>query len=312
MTTTLVTGGNGFIGRYVVDALLLRGREVIVLDRHQHHNLGAFDSLLTDINESVMLGDIRDTTAVTEAMSHCDSWMHLGGVLGTQETIANPLPAAETNVLGGLNMLQAAAQYKLPGVNIAVGNWWENNTYSISKHTVERFCSMYRQYRGLPVSVVRALNAYGPRQSIAAPYGPSKVRKIMPAFVMRALHGDPIEIYGSGQQIMDMIYVADAAEILVRALEYTERNGGYDGVFEAGTGRETTVNQIASAVIHSVGGGRIEYLPMRPGETPGAKVIGDPSTLYPLSWTSGNFTPLENGVDRTVEYYRDKLKGQLK
>jgi UDP-glucose 4-epimerase len=304
MTTTLVTGGNGFIGRYVVEALNQRGRDVLVLD---HMGSPTEAAVLFDLRTKLILGDIRDATSVNEAMSHADSWIHLGGVLGTQETIANPLPAAETNVLGGLNVLQAAAQYNLPGVNIAVGNWWEQNTYSISKYTVERFCQMYRQYRGLDVSVVRALNAYGPRQSVAAPYGPSKVRKIMPAFIMRALHGDPIEIYGNGQQVMDMIYVADAAEILVRALEWTEEHGGHDGVFEAGTGIDTTVNQIASAVVHSVGSGRIVYLPMRPGETPGAKVLGNPDTLFDLGWHRDDFVPLDVGVERTVEYYRRQI-----
>src|SRR4051812_24000328 len=127
MTVTLVTGGNGFIGRYVVEELLSRGRVVHVLDRNTPSQFGAFDTLLSHVNERVILGDIRDATAVNEAMSHCDSWIHLAGVLGTQETIGNPLPAAETNILGGLNVLQAAAEHHAPGVNIAVGNHWETN-----------------------------------------------------------------------------------------------------------------------------------------------------------------------------------------
>jgi UDP-glucose 4-epimerase len=304
MTTTLVTGGNGFIGRYVVEALNRRDRNVLILD---HVGSPTQAAALLDLRNKLILGDMRDPTSINEAMAHVDSWVHLGGVLGTHETIQNPLPAAETNVLGGLNVLQAAAQYRLPGVNIAVGNWWENNTYSITKYSMERFCKMYQEYRELDVSVVRALNAYGPGQSVARPYGSSKVRKIMPAFIMRALHDDPIEIYGDGQQIMDMIYVKDAAEILVRALEWTEEHGSHGEVFEAGTGVETTVNDIASAVIHSIGHGEIRYLPMRPGETPGAKVIGNPATLSDLEWTSDDFEFLEDGVEKTVEFYRRGL-----
>jgi UDP-glucose 4-epimerase len=109
-----------------------------------------------------VLGDIRDATSVTEAVSHADGVIHLAGVLGTQETIDNPRPAAETNILGGLNVLEAIAQYGVPAVNIAVGNHWMNNTYSITKSTVARFADMYNRYRGTRVSVVRALNAYGP------------------------------------------------------------------------------------------------------------------------------------------------------
>ena len=294
---TLVTGGNGFIGRYLTESLVASGRDVLVLDRWGSE---------PESGAELFLGDIRDATAVTEAMAHVDSWVHLAGVLGTQETIANPLPAAEVNVLGGLNVLQAAAQYGLPGVCIAVGNHWETNTYSITKSTVERFCEMYSRYRGLPVTAVRALNAYGPRQSVAAPYGPSKVRKIIPSFVMRALHGDPIEIYGDGTQIMDMIYVADVAEILTRALEATESNGSLSTI-EAGTGRHTTVLEIAQFVVKMVGQGEIVHLPMRPGETPGATVLGNPDTLLSVGLKPSDLTPLELGIAKTVDWYRGQL-----
>lgn len=291
MTTTLVTGAVGFIGSYVVEALQARGRDVIAFDRR------------TCPGVETILGDIRDAAAVTDAMAHADSWIHLAGVLGTQETISNPVPAAETNILGGLNILQAAAQYELPGVNIAVGNWWENNTYSISKSTIERFAAMYRLYRQLPVTTVRALNAYGPRQSIATPFGPSKVRKIMPSFVCRALTGAPIEVYGDGSQIMDMIHVRDVADTLVRALEHTELYGGIDTVLQAGTGRRTTVLDIAQTVIKQAGQGDIIHLPMRPGETPGAVVLADPRTLDMLSPQPP--TTLEEGIAETVAWYRD-------
>jgi UDP-glucose 4-epimerase len=317
---TLVTGGNGFIGRNTVAELLRRGRDVVVLDQHGVRPGGYEEqqgdgSVLVSMPE-VILGDIRDATAVTEAMAHADSWIHLAGVLGTQETIGNPLPAAETNVLGGLNVLQAAAQYGLPGVNIGVGNWFEDNTYSLTKHTIERFCGMYRRFRGLPVTVVRALNAYGPGQSVAAPYGPSKVRKIMPSFVMRALHHDPIEIYGDGQQVMDMVYVTDVAEVLVDALEWTEQHGAYNGVLEAGTGRPTTVLEIAETVIrevHSPGviamaDNAITHLAMRPGETPGGVVLANPERLADIG-RQRQFVPLELGVARTVAYYREQLAG---
>jgi UDP-glucose 4-epimerase len=292
MHTTLVTGAVGFIGSHVVDTLQARGRQVIAFDRR------------TCPGTETILGDIRDPAAVTDAMSHADSWIHLAGILGTQETIANPVPAAETNILGGLNVLQAAAQYGLPGVNIAVGNHWESNTYSISKSTTERFCSMYRAYRGLPVTTVRALNAYGPRQTVAAPFGPSKVRKIMPSFICRALTGAPIEVYGDGNQVMDMVHVRDVASILVDALVRTEAHGGIDTVLEAGTGRRTTVLDIARTVGRVVGDPDIKHLPMRPGETPGAVVLADPATMKVLGPRPALIT-LEQGIAETVAWYRD-------
>lgn len=308
MRTVLVTGGNGFIGRYVVEELLWRGYSVSVLDTRWR--------LVAD-GASIVLGDIRDEVAVTEAAAHADGIIHLAGVLGTQETIANPRPAAATNVLGGLNVMEAALQYKLPMVNIAVGNYWMNNTYSITKNTVERFADMLNRYRGGRIAVVRALNAYGPRQVPAAPYGPSKVRKIMPSFICRSLAGEPIEVYGDGSQIMDMIYVADVAKTLVTALESTAAGGplaspgvaaGEFHTFEAGTGRPTTVTEIATIVAEEVGRqtGKtplITNLPMRPGEDERSVVLGNPQTLRAIGMDPEEFTPLEEGVRKTVAYF---------
>jgi UDP-glucose 4-epimerase len=202
-------------------------------------------------------------------------------------------------------MLEAAAQYQLPGVNIAVGNYFENNTYAITKSSVERFCEMYRRHRKTPVTTVRALNAFGSGQVPCHPYGPSRVRKIMPSFIIRALDGKPIQVYGDGAQVMDVISVIDVAYVLVRALEYTMEHGPVEHTLSAGTGRPTTVLEIAQAVINEVGGGDIEHLPMRAGETPGVVVLGDPSTLAPLDIDGSQFIKLEEGLKETVAYYRD-------
>ena len=304
MKHVLVTGGTGFIGRYVVEELSDRGYIPIILDRElRTHNY-------TRIVQPVVFGDIKDATLVTEAVAHVDGVIHLAGVLGTQETISNPLPAAETNILGGLNVLQACAQYDVPLTYIAVGNHWMNNTYSITKTTVERFVDMYGRFRGARMSAVRALNAYGPRQVPVPPYGPSRVRKIMPSFICRAISGEPIEIYGDGRQVMDMIYVEDVAEILVRNLELTDQEGPQP-TMEAGTGRETTVNEIAHVVADTVKDETgihvpINHLPMRPGEDENSIVLGNPDTLDPLG-LDHMLTPLEDGVRVTVDYFRDEV-----
>lgn len=304
MKRVLVTGGSGFIGGYVCEELKARGYEVVV-----------FDHIRRESPYEVFLGDIRDEVAVNEAVAHAEGVIHLGGVLGTQETIANPRPAAITNVTGGLNVLEACNEYDVPLVNIAVGNFWENNTYSITKNTVERFADMFAKYRGSRVSVVRALNAYGPRQVAAQPYGPSRVRKVMPSFVCRALSGLPIEIYGDGLQIMDMIFVSDVARILINALEKTDKDGA-SGTFEAGTGRRTTVNDIAHLVAGEVADqagvvADIVHLPMRPGEGEHSVVLGDPTTLEPLGISAAGLLPLEIGVERTVAYFRTYLADHL-
>lgn len=305
-TRVLVTGGSGFIGGYVVDRLLADGVEVVIFDH-------TVEAPRIEKGVAIFLGDIRDSVAVTEAMSHVDGFIHLAGVLGTQETIQNPAPAIMTNLTGALNVLEAATAYDVPGVNIAVGNHWENNPYSISKSTVERLVAMYRKERGAKVSNVRALNAYGPRQSVAAPYGTSKVRKIMPSFVMKALHGHDIEVYGDGQQVMDMIFVEDVADFLVDALYSISENGPFEAVIEAGTGANTTVLEIAQTVAELVSirlekePVKIKHLPLRPGETPGAVVKADTTTHSYLYPDGTKLVPLYEGVAATVSYYQSKL-----
>jgi len=306
MKTVLITGGNGFIGRYVVEELIARGYQPVIFDTRWREPVD---------DAELVLGDIRDATSVTEAVAHVDGVIHLAGVLGTQETIANPRPAVETNVLGGLNVLEACAQYDLPLVNIAVGNFWMNNTYSITKNTVERFADMLNRYRGTQITVVRALNAYGPRQAAAAPFGPSRVRKVMPSFICRALSGEPIEIYGDGSQIMDMIFVADVANILVQALEVTYHGGESAGLLEAGTGRPTTVNDIAAIVANEIERSHlrsveIRHLPMRPGEDDRSVVLGNPQTLSAIGVDPTSFLSLEEGVSETARYFSNYLSAQ--
>lgn len=292
----LVTGGAGFIGSHTVDEVADRGYEPLIFDR-----LGR-----THNEHETMLGDVRDEVAVTEAVAHADAVIHLAAVLGTQETIQNPRPAAETNVLGGLNVLDACRQYDVPLTYIAVGNHWMQNSYAITKTTVERFCHMYRNEHDLRVGVVRALNAYGPRQVPVPPWGSSRVRKIMPSFVLRALTGQPIEVYGDGGQVMDMIWVRDVARVLVTTLERVAEGEVIPEPVQAGTGRDTTVLDIAQTVLNAVGRDpeEVDFLPMRPGEPERSVVLADTSTLDPVRISPDSFVPLEKGVEATVEFFQ--------
>ena len=295
LSKVLVTGGHGFIGQYVCEELRAWGLTPISFDH----------SAPTDF-----LGDVRDATAVTEAFSHVDGFIHLAGVLGTQETIQNPGPSAETNVMGGINVLEAAAQYGVPGVYIGVGNHWMNNTYSITKTTTERLCYMYNKERGTHINVVRCVNAYGPRQLAAVPFAPNRVRKVTPAFICRALSGMPIEIYGDGSQISDMLYVTDLAEALVRALGESVAGRVSDGAIEIGPDNHTSIKAVANLVVHEASlhtGNYVDiiHLPMRPGEDPGDVVIADTKTLRFLGMSPAHFVPLSTGLRKTIDWFRD-------
>jgi nucleoside-diphosphate-sugar epimerase len=181
-----------------------------------------------------------------------------------------------------------------------------NNTYSISKTTVERFIQMYNKERGTRINIVRAMNAYGPGQSVAAPYGSSKVRKITPSFICRALHGDPIELYGGGHQTSDMVYVEDVAEALIRALDRAIQGDLF--TVEIGPEKHNTVREVAQMVLELTGSSsKLVDLPMRPGEIEGAKVTADISTLAHINMKPSELVDLETGLTQTIEYFKNDM-----
>lgn len=308
--TIAVTGGSGFIGRWVSQRLLDAGHEVMVVDHHRHNYEDLYPAPPVG---SVFLADVRDETAMYEVAAHVDGIIHLAAVLGTQETISNPRPSAHTNIVGALNVFEAASQYDVPVVYAGVGNHWMRDhgtgSYTISKTAAEDYARMFNAYRDGNISVVRPMNAYGPGQSVAAPYGTSRVRKIMPSFVCRALVGDPIQIYGDGTQISDCVYVEDVANVFATAMERALETGSpLETPAMVGPAESHTVNEIAELVrqaayeaTHKISD--IEHLPMRPGEVPNAVVAADISTLLPLGIDAQKFVSLYDGIAETVGYY---------
>lgn len=296
----LVTGGLGFIGGHVVEELISRGITPVVFDRFPPQSDN--DLRLPQVPFEFFLGDIRDRNAVSEAVSFCDGAINLAGVLGTSETVDNPFPSAEANIMGGLNFLEACRQHKKKGVQIAVGNWFMNNTYAITKTTIERLAMMYNKEHGTQIAVVRGLNVYGPRQKH------KPVRKITPNFICQALRGEQIKIFGTGESVMDMIFVKDIARVLVDALLLD--HGVYDRVFSAGCGFETTVNDIANVINKLTGNNAgVKHIEMRAGEIDKSIVLGDPSTLELLD-PAYRLMTLEEGMAKTIEWYKTNYPWQ--
>ena len=286
----LVTGGQGFIGTALVDRLLELGHRVTTFDRYQRQ-------IIIGHNANFYLGDIRDQNAVEDAISQHDGVFNLAALLGTSETVRAPRESIDTNIQGSINVFEGCRIHKKPCVQIATASFLWNNTYAITKHCAERFAFMYNKEFGMKIAVVQAANVYGPYQK-ARP-----VRKAVPSFITRALRGDPIEIFFDGSQILDLIYIDDVAEILVRAM--TMDHGLHNFLFEAGTGESITAVQLA-VLIKKVSGSKseIRYLPGRAGEPPHSLTKADPSTLTPLGWKQSDFTPLEEGIRKTIEWYR--------
>lgn len=247
----LVTGGAGFIGRHVLQRLLIEGHEGTCFD----HEEGSVTNLNFGVN----------------AVRGMDAVIHLAGILGTSELMANPMQAVDTNVKGTLNVLGACHAWGARYVGITMPDCWPS-VYQATKLCAQRLASAWHNSYGLPVSHVRAYNAYGPGQA----HGEGHPRKIIPTFATAAWRDEALVVYGDGKQWVDLVHVEDVARCLVDALNY-----GGDEVFEAGTGTPWTVNDIAGQIVQHAGGGHILHEPMRKGETPGTYLYAaNPGWVY--------------------------------
>lgn len=292
-----VTGGSGFIGSYICEQLTAAGATVVVLDAKRPP-----DTTLDWIE-----GDIRHPADVAHLAADCEAIIHLAGLLGTPEMLTNPAAAVETNVIGGLNVLEAAAGS--PVVILGIGNWFMDNAYAISKHTVERFARMFNLFRGGRITIVRPVTAYGPRQLAPFPFGPAKVRKIVPSFVTRALAGWPIETYFGGGQVSDLVYAGDVARVVIAAATTLLDSGApASQVIEVGPTESNTVLDVANAVIRLCVERGYKRVPVydlgdRPGEEPGMPITADVATLKEIGVDPAGFVSLIDGLERTIDWY---------
>jgi UDP-glucose 4-epimerase len=223
----VVTGGEGFLGAYCCKALSEVGHAAVPFDRS------------ADATQ-----DVRDARAVSSALESADAVIHLAGLLGTSELFDSPHAAVDANVHGTLNVLQACERYGVRYVGITMPDVW-SNVYQATKACGRRLASAWCSYRGVPVTHVRAFNAYGRGQKV---WG---VQKILP-------------IWGDGTQLVDLIHADDIAHVLVDALT----TPGEDEVIDAGTGQPKSVIDVAKLVLQVTGSvAGLEFLPMREGET---------------------------------------------
>lgn len=275
----LVTGGRGFIGGHLIDALQARG-----------------DSALSyDVRDGL---DVLDARQLQAYVDEADVVFDCAGILGSAETFGHVEKTIEANIVGTVRLLEACKRARKPMVYLSLKTDW-HNPYLITKRAASEFCLAYHEAYGVEVCVVRGLNVYGPRQK----WG--RVQKAVPTFIVRALEGQPLPVHGDGNQITDQIHVRDLCEVLIRAWQYRI----WGQVIDAGTGVPTTVNELARTIIRlAQSGSRIAHIDMRPGEPQrGGVQLADPSQMVQLL---GYYPPtrLEDGMAATIGWYREHYK----
>jgi UDP-glucose 4-epimerase len=263
----IVTGGAGFIGSHVVDALVARGNEVLVLDdlshgRRENVNGGA----------ELVVADVRDQEAIDEAFAQLrpDACFHLAAQADVRVSVARPDHDCEVNVIGTIRVLEAAREHGARVVLASTGGAIYGECeepageeaprrplapYGASKLAAEEYLATYdRLYGGRPVAL-RYGNVYGPRQD---PHGEAGVVAI---FFGRLAEGERPHVYGDGSQQRDYVYVEDVARATVKAV------AGPSGVFNVGTGVATSVLELLDTCVR-ISGVEVEpvFDPPRPGE----------------------------------------------
>jgi UDP-glucose 4-epimerase len=261
----LVTGGAGFIGSHVVDALLARGDEVTVVD-----NLATGSAANVPDGAGLVELDIRDDLDGVFAAARPEFVFHLAAQADVGTSVERPLFDAEVNVLGTLRVLEAARSQGAQVIFSSTGGAIYGectqparegddldplSPYGTSKLAGERYLATWNRLHGAGHVTLRFANVYGPRQL------PKLEGGVVAIFMDRLRAGQGATIFGDGEQTRDFIHVSDVVEAMLAA-------AGHDGgTFNVGTGRETSVNELFAAC-RSVAGveAEAEYAPARPGD----------------------------------------------
>ncbi len=263
----LITGGAGFIGSHIAEEILKSKKDCKVV---------VYDNLSVGKEENIpkgcvfIKGDIKDKKSLVEAMRGVDVVFHDAAFVSIRGSFEKVRETLETNFIGTLNVLEACVESKVKKIVFAssMDVYGEpkyvpvdeshplitKSPYGLSKITGELMCKIFKERHGLDYVALRYFNTYGTRQTLSSYVGVTTI------FINKALKGEPLTIHGDGSQTRDYVWVKDVARANVLAA-FSDASG----VFNVGSGKEVSVNQIADMIIKNIGGEKT-YLEAPPGE----------------------------------------------
>ena len=274
LSPVLVTGGAGFIGSHLVDALLAQGHAVRVLD---NLSMGKRSNLpLEHPRLQLIEGDVADAALVLQVVAGCRAVVHLAAVASVQASVDDPVSTHQSNFVGTLNVCEAMRQQGVRRVLFAssaavYGNNGEGQAideevakapltpYAVDKLASEQYLDFYRRQHGLEPAIFRFFNIFGPRQDPSSPYS-----GVISIFTTRAQQGLPISVFGDGEQTRDFLYIADLVDLLLQALTAPQ---AVVGAVNVGWNQSISLNRLLGEIGSLFGGlPAVSYLPPRPGD----------------------------------------------
>ena len=262
--TILVTGGAGFIGSHLVDALLDRGDRVVVLDNLSTGRISNLDRAATNPNFHFVQGSVLDELVVDELVHRCETVVHLAAAVGVKLIVEHPLKSLTTNIRGSEIVIEAAHRYRRKIMVASTSEIYGKNShgplaenadrilgspavvrwaYSTAKAVDEMLANAYHRERSLPTVVIRLFNVVGPRQSPA--YG-----MVVPRLVRQALGREPLTVYGDGTQTRCFAHVSDVVTALTTLLDAEAAIGE---TFNVGSPAEISIRDLADWIVRLTG-----------------------------------------------------------
>lgn len=259
----LITGGAGFIGSHLCEALLNRGHQVTVIDNLSTGRFENIEPYVNHPNFRFAIDSITNEVVLDRLASECDVIIHLAAAVGVMLIVENPVQTIETNVMGTEAVLKAALRYRARVLIASTSEVYgkgnqvpfkEDNdvvlgptsrsrwSYAASKMVDEFLALAYHQEKNLPVVIIRLFNTVGPRQT--GRYG-----MVLPRFVRQALLGEALTVYGDGRQSRCFLHVRDAVEAILALVEEPRSTGQ---VFNVGSTSEVSIENLAHQVLQAV------------------------------------------------------------
>jgi UDP-glucose 4-epimerase len=318
----VITGGAGFIGSHLAEKLLAEGHTVTTLDNLSNGKLNYLHSIMNHPSHTFVHGSALDRTLLNDVMEDGDAIFHLAAVLGVKNTVENPLKVIEGNIDATRNVLELAYARKSKVIFSSTSEvYGKNNSvpfsedssrilgptttnrwcYATAKALDEHLCFAYAE-KGLPVTIVRYFNSYGPRAT-SSQYG-----GVIPKFIKAALTGNPITVYGDGTQTRCFTYIDDTVNGTIRCLESQFNNQ----VFNIGNNQPVSIIDLAYKIKELTNSSsNIQYLSYKSAYGKGYE--DTPFRIPDLQKSRDmlGFQPqidIETGLRKTIPWYEEILK----